>query len=552
MRRPTLFVWTVLLLALAVVYGSSPPAFAQEVARYQVQTGTIAPDSAAALEATQVQLSRDQLEALQRRKLELRERTAALWERNVEGPPGPPMARGRETEVQQPYDAQFHGVPGLLIIGRNNLDTNGNNAAKASTLAEPAAANNALDVFAAGNFNHAEFSSDGGTTWADVALPGGPADAPILCCDHDVVIDDARRVTFHSTLYINSTVTNGAVRIFVRPSPPAAACSFTIDPAGTADNILPDFPHLGLTKRFLYLSINAVGAGGGFARMYRFNIDQMSDCLATAFSTFDQSFATFGQRVWRPAEGTNNIEAMYWGQRDNSTTFRIFRWLESGAAPASFARTITATNTADPDCRGGVGNFDFVRAIDTSLAGFSQVGAAAPGGGVGEGKVVFFWPSSADDVHIQGHVHGAAFQLPSLMLFAQPVIFNSEFCFAFPTVTANKRGDLGLSIAFGGVAGGGGSAAQGAVGLDDEFTSGIHFGTLILTASGTHNRSDDRFGDYFTIHPYEPCEKWFTATNYARLNGTAVSNINSRYIEFGRNQSARCYKAHATQRPVLR
>lgn len=90
------------------------------------------------------------------------------------------------------------------------------------------------------------------------------------------------------------------------------------------------------------------------------------------------------------------------------------------------------------------------------------------------------------------------------------------------------------------------------MGLDDEFTSGIHFGTLILTASGTHNRSDDRFGDYFTIHPYEPCEKWFTATNYARLNGTAVSNINSRYIEFGRNQSARCYKAHATQRPVLR
>src|SRR5207249_4600766 len=80
----------------------------------------------------------------------------------------------------------------------------------------------------------------------------------------------------------------------------------------------------------------------------------------------------------------------------------------------------------------------------------------------------------------------------------------------------------------------GGAAAQSAVGIDDDFTAGIGVFSLVLTATGTHNRSqnDERFGDYFTIHPYEPCEKWFTATNYALLNGTTASNVNSRYVEF--------------------
>src|SRR5437016_3984220 len=81
--------------------------------------------------------------------------------------------------------------------------------------AEPAAANNGRLVFAAGNFDHAEISTDAGLTWTNVPLPAGPSDAPILCCDQDVVIDDARRVVFHSYLYINSNVTNGVVRIDV-------------------------------------------------------------------------------------------------------------------------------------------------------------------------------------------------------------------------------------------------------------------------------------------------------------------------------------------------
>jgi hypothetical protein len=546
-----------MIIAVAVALGlSSVPGLLEsgrvtaEQAASSVAIGQVAPDDAGQLAAaTAPALSTAEREALQLRKLQMREQMAALADNGQTAAAGLPLVAGRETDASTPAEGQFPGNPALLVIGRNNRNTNANNPAKGSTLAEPAAANNARRVFAAGNFDHAEVSTNGGATWADVPLPAGPAAAPIVCCDHDVVIDDASRVTFHSTLYINAALTTGAVRIFVRRVPPLADCSYTVE--GPIANRLPDYPHIGLTKRFLYLSTNNVGAAGGFARMTRFNLDQMANCVATAFTTFSQSFAAFGQRVWVPGEGANNIETMRWGQRDSATVFRIFSWNEAAAAPVQSTRFISTSNSGDPDCRGGVGNFDFIRSIDTSLAGFGLRTTSAPGANGGPGVYAAYWNVSADAAHTQGHIHAAVFDLSSLALLAQPHVFNNSSCFGFPMVTANKRGDIGISLALGGRAGGGGTAAQGFVGIDDEFTPGLgFFQTVFLTASGTHNRSDSRYGDYFTIHPYEACEKWFTATNYARL-GVALANINSRYIEFGRNQSFRCYRAHFNHLPTL-
>jgi hypothetical protein len=516
-----------------------------------VSIGQIAPDDPAELAAAVApQLSAAEMEDLQLRLLQMREQmSAGAAGESAVSPGSTPLVAGRATDVAMPADTQFPGNPATLVIGRNNKNTNANNAAKGSTLAEPAAANNAMRVFAAGNFNHAEVSVNGGATWADVPIPAGPTAAPNACCDHDVVIDDASRITFHSVLYTNATLTTGAVRVFVRRIPPAANCSYTIE--GPVTNRLTDYPHIALTKRFLYLSTNNVGAAGGFARMTRVNLDQMENCVAATVNRFDQAFTRFGQRVWVPGEGANNIETMIWGQRDNTTTFRIFSWSEAAAAPTQVTRAITTSSTADPDCRGGVGNFDFIRAIDTSLAGFGLRTTVAPGANGGTGVYAAYWMVAADTAHTQGHVHSAVFSLAGLGLIAQPHMFNNTFCFGFPIVTSNKRGDIGITAAFGGKAGGGGTAAQGIVGVDDEFTTGIgFFGSLLITASGTHNRSDNRYGDYFTIHSYEPCEKWFSATNYARLNGTAIGNINSRYVEFGRNQSLQCYRAHFTQLPT--
>jgi hypothetical protein len=106
----------------------------------------------------------------------------------------------------------------------------------------------------------------------------------------------------------------------------------------------------------------------------------------------------------------------------------------------------------------------------------------------------------------------------------------------------NDRGDLGISTAVGGKLGGGGTAAQGYVGIADDFAGGIgFFPSIALVASGTHNRTDQRYGDYFTTHQHNPCGNNWTATSYALSGGTGVANVNSRYVEFGRRRDLGCW-----------
>ena len=511
-----------------------PPAAAQQLTASQID-----PDPPSALTVPARQLSESEREALLQKKLQIRQRMAAIADATAPAaPPGLPAVAGRETRVVD-YEAQYPGTPSSLVIGRNNKNTRANVSPSGSTLAEPSAANEGIQVLSAGNYDHAEYSVDGGVNWTNIALPAGPADAPDLCCDNDIVYDQARGVTFLSSLYLNTAGTNGVVRIFVFRSMNAPyACSYTFDQAGTANNILMDFPHLGVSNNFVYLSSNDIPTSGSQnARMRKINADNMADCVSASLSTYSVPSTTYGQRVWRPVKSARGT--MYWGHFDNSTTLRIYSWVDSGATSTSVTsttRTLSATTFGNPDCRGGTGNRDWTDSLWGSITGFNVNGT------VGGGRLTFFWNAAADASHTQGHVHGAVFSESGLSLLAQPRIYNSTACFGIPTVAANDRGDLGLSIAYGGKSGGGGAAAQGYVGEDDDSTSGFGvFGTVYKTASGTDNRTDQRYGDYFTVHPHSPCRLFFNATNYALSGGTSTTNVNSRYVEFGRGRDQKCY-----------
>jgi hypothetical protein len=511
-----------------------------------VVTGELAPDDPAELEreaAAAPAISSSELEALRQSYLERREKMearalegrgpdigvdAALPERVLAVPP--PTELGLLDELQSSFDAPTTevAVPGQFVIGRNFRNSRANTT---STLAEPVASNEGPFVLYMGN-THQELSTNGGSTYVGIPIPAGPAEAPFACCDPDIIYDQGRGVTFRIWLYTNAAQTNGVVRIFVRRRLDLAdACSYTIDPGGAANNVVPDYPHLGITNNHLYLTTNNVRSDQVWlgAQVRRFNIDQMSDCLATATTTFTYVGAV-GQRVVVPAQGTR--ENMYWGLLDSPTVFRIFRWNQAAAAPTSVTRLVSASNFSNPDCRGGVGNFDFIeRPTAFTITGFRLRGA------VGRGFLRFYWHSAPIGAATQAHVRAAVFRETDLVLVDQPHIFNNTFCFGFPAVTTNERGDVGLTIASGGRAGGGGTAARGFVGIDDDFTPGNTFGTVFLTASGDRNRSDGRFGDYFNTLPHEPCDNWFHATNYALLS----TLVNARYVEFGRARDGKCY-----------
>ncbi|GIH07537.1 hypothetical protein Rhe02_56040 [Rhizocola hellebori] len=423
-----------------------------------------------------------------------------------------------------------------LLIRRNNQNTRASQVS--STLGETAAANEGNSVFYTGN-TYASFSNDLGVTWTNVAIPAGPADAPSACCDQDVVRAHGLDRTFSIMLYLNAAGTNGVVRIFVRNAPDAAPlCSYTIDPAGAADNIVPDYPHIGLTANFLYLGNQNLTNGTTWvnSQVRRFNASNMAACVGAATNTLTWT-GSVGQRLLMPVEGAANTTTMFFGAIEATNSFRVFTWPESSTTATSVVRTTGTSAFTNPDCRGGTGNFDFIeRATSFSAAGFRMRGA------VHGSRVTWFWHSAPVTGIAQAHVRAASFRASDSVLLEEPHIFNAAHCFGYPVVSGNVFGALGISIAAGGAAGGGGSAAQGFVGVDDTPADAIHFGTVILTASGTHNRTDGRFGDYFTVRTNARCQVAYVGTNYALLNGnTLSSHVNARYVEFGSTLDDGCF-----------
>lgn len=423
---------------------------------------------------------------------------------------------------------------------------------RGNILAEPAAAKRGTEVLYMGN-TYISRSPDSGASWAEEEIPAGPSFAPEVCCDPDVVYHPGQDTTFASFLYRNSDSTDGAVQIFIRRGTIADGndCVAVVDPGGATT--IPDYPHLGVSDNFLYLTMNNIDSNGTVtgdddtwinSQVVRINVSDMANCVASPrFTVF--TFGGSNQRVFVPVE--NATTTMYWGSLDSSTTFRIFRWREGDVSPSQLTRSgLDASNFNRPDCRGGTADFNWMQnSTAFSITGFRLRGA------VGGGQLIFLWNVGTDESHPQGHIHVVALQESDLAVVAQPHVFSYDTCTGYPVVGANSQGNFGLSQAAGGRSGGlagdvpcssdATCAARGYISVDDEDSTGIFFAFRSLTADGTHNPSDGRIGDYFTVRKNEDCPLTWVATNYSLDKGnTSASNVNASYIEFGSSLDPAC------------
>jgi hypothetical protein len=491
----------------------------------QTTSGVVTPLAASAIRASSV--SEAARAAAAQKHADQRDATDAAANGSQAAVGGAAQPAGPETVIPAESDT--------LAVQRNFRNTRA--TAVSSTLAEPSAANDANEVFYSGN-TYNSYSGNHGSTWSAIGIHAGPAEANIPCCDADVVHHKPSDTTFSSLLYINSAQTNGVIDIEVRRgSPNAVDCIYRIDPGGTANNVLPDYPHMAVTKGFLFLSTNNLQSGTSWtgANTRRFNVTQMSNCQTASFTSFNY-VGSVGQRVHVPGETQQGVTCEYWAQYENSSTIRWFQWCDSTTTVTQFTRATSAVTFANPDCRGGVGNFDFIeRSTAWSITGFR--GRTAVGGG----QVTYLINAANDGGHPQAHLRGQAISRSSLGVIANLAVWNSGTCFGFPALGSNSRNDLGLSLAVGGKAGGGGSAAQGYVAVDDASSAGIFFPSVTLTAGGTHNRSDSRFGDYFTVRGNDQCPGAWGATNYSLKNGnTSSANVNARWVEFRSTSQPAC------------
>ncbi|MEO8660771.1 MAG: hypothetical protein ABI693_20035 [Bryobacteraceae bacterium] len=491
-----------------------------------------------------LRLSAAQLEAIEERREAMEEAADARVDNHPPSPPGLPLVRDPETALA-PFSALTSLgalTPDSYVLGKTVTNPNVALAGQTS-IVEPSVSNQSLNVFYLSN-DRADFSSDGGNTWTQLTIPGGPADAPVFCCDQTIVYDPSHSMWLWSRLYTTSASNNGVVHISVIKNAPTIACTFKYDPAGTADNMKPDYPQIGLSDNMFYQSTSEFQNGVWLrARMRRIPLDDLANCPASVTANV-VDFQPASKRMWTPVRGAKEI--MYWGQFENSTQLRIWSWPESSATATSVVQNVSATTFADSDCRGGTNNLDWIQSKGWGIGEGFLRGALARGG-VGSAnptaqRLHFYWNGGADATHPQAYIRSAVFLLPSMALLAQPNINSNDFCYGYADVHPNSRGDLGLSLAFGGKTGGGGPALSGAVAIEDEFTPNYSLGTVFVTTTGTHMPSGQRYGDYLSVKPHEPCGLWWTAANYALSGGTGATNLVARYLQFGRARDQNCWE----------
>ena len=266
------------------------------------------------------QLSKVQRETMHRNVIQRRERLAALVDNRPPSPPGRESRPSRETEPRS--QAEFHGTPGNLSVLRNTLNSVAQDGTQ-STLLEPTTVNEGNTAIYTGN-RFFSYSTDGGASWTEEAIPAGSANAPFFCCDADTVYDAARGIFVWSALYCSDIdcLTTGSVFIFVRRTAAGGnVCSYEIDYTALF-NEFPDYPHLGISNKFGYVSVNSfAGNNWSAADMWRFDLDQIADCEPTVTANLFSYTGSVGQRVFVP--GSNAQHAMYWAASENTTQLRV-------------------------------------------------------------------------------------------------------------------------------------------------------------------------------------------------------------------------------------
>ena len=464
----------------------------------------------------------------------------ALVNNNPPSPPGRPLVRDPQTVLANPRLTVAPATPDAFVLGGSVINPNLPLAGQTS-IVEPSVSNMSLQAFYLSN-DRVDFTSDGGQTFTQVPIPGGPPDAPNFCCDQTIVYDPSHSMWLWSRLYTKGV--NGVVQISVIKNAPTIACTFTRDPGGSANNIKPDYPQLGLSDNKLYLSTSEFQNGVWFRdRMLRFDLDEMAACPASVSSRF-VAWNGPAKRVWTPVRGAKEI--MYWGQFENTTQLRIWTWPESDNAPTNVVKTVQQTTFANSDCRGGTNNLDWIESKGWGIGEGFMRGALARGGVGSENpacqRLHFYWNAANDATHPQAYIRSAVFELPSLTLVAEPNINSDEFCYGYADVHPNARGDLGVTLAFGGRNGGNGRALGAGVAIEDEFTAGFNLNTVFVTTDGTDMPAGQRYGDYLSVKPHEPCPLWWTAGNYAFVGGGNTANLVGRYLEFGRERDQNCWE----------
>ncbi len=410
-------------------------------------------------------------------------------------------------------------MPSPVVFFRNVALASEHTGGQTSTVGEPSVGTSDANIFLTGNW-YASRSADNAASWVFVdpftTLP--PADDG-FCCDQTVIFVPGRNLTIWLLQYIEANNTN-TLRIAVNPGPGLNDQNWVfwdlrpvgVDPAWSGQWF--DYNHAALSNGFLYVGSNVFTVGtDAWTRsvVFRIPLDVLVSGAALTFDYFE-STENFSLRCAQGATDTMHLVS-----HNTLSQIRVFSWPESAADVTSedvdVLPWVEDNYTAPgPDAK------DWMTRCDGRITGVW----------VSRGRIGVMWSANRNPPDRPlPFVRVVVLDENTKAVLDEPDIWNASFAYAYPDAYPNSNGDVGLTV----FRGGGTRFPGHVVGFLDDSTS---VWRLRVSRNSNSGPNDGKWGDYLTCRRHSPRANTWVAAGFTLQGGGARSNIQPRYVHFGR------------------
>lgn len=436
----------------------------------------------------------------------------------VPGVPTPTNTAAQKAPIGDP--------PAITFLVNNGLGING------STIAEPSGGANAGNVVFVSSNWYAAFSTDQGSTFAQLnPTTIFPNDAIGFCCDQIVqyvpgidrfiwLLQGSNGFRLASASAADVVNSNGTAWTYWNlPS------NIFGQPNGTG----VDYPDLSVGNNSLYMSWDVgwptcpANCNSGF----QVSRTSLAGIQASGTITIDYTNPPDASLAWGGHLMQDTLDEIFWAAHNGNTQLRVFSlqegsntyfWRDVGIS--SWANN--ALNSTTPDGQNwlaGSGGFP-----GNAIIGSTRVGS----------QLWFAWSAGTDKNFQQPHVEMVTLDRSNNFNKIQQVqVWNNSYAFAYPSLATNAcTQEVGMSFEYGG----NGNFENHVVGFWGDFVAYITTGSNVGTT---------RFGDYVSIRQTPSTTanpgNLFSAFGYGLTSNPPPgggTNADVHYVLFGRPASS--------------
>lgn len=293
--------------------------------------------------------------------------------------------------------------------------------------------------------------------------------------------------------------------------------NFTAKDFGLSEDL--DYPDLSYTEEFLHIATDATTTNGRLVVRVALSDLQAGGSLPGRHTQPDKSKSAVGAHL---VQGSG--DGAFWvGSPDNST-LQVFSWADSSTSYSWYSKSVAAYPNGTLSSKGPNGN-DWLKWLSTHVPGFHVSGAVRV-----RDVLWLAWTASSGSGTSGGpsfpnaHVRIATIDIPTSTVTSEQQVWNSGYAFAYPSLNANSKGEIGIAVGVGGT----NNNAHSSFGI---------IGDHVVWHVDEGDTTPARWGDYLTVRRNQRNSNHFAGFGYYTTKDTtdaAKYDAHPFYLVFGR------------------